>query len=228
MDIGAVQFGVALAMGISLAVTAGFRSCLPMLAIGIGARMGWLPINHDYDWLGDWPALTAFGLATVLESLADKWPGLDHALHAVVTLVAPVAGTIAVSSIVPIQDPFIQTALGIIAGGAPSTLVHLTRATTRPVATAATFGIGNFFISIGEDIVALGGVAAAFLAPFVGAIIGVFILIGCFFVLRAAKRFIGRMLSDKWTKAPQPNSGTNFTREALLDNELEARQKGAQ
>src|SRR5690348_7428158 len=116
MDIAGTQLVTPLAMGLVLASTAGLRAFLPLLGLGIAVHMGWWQVNHSYEWVGSWPALVTFGSALALETLADKWPLLDHALHAVGVIAAPAAGTIAMAAVAPGTDPVLQTTLGLIAG----------------------------------------------------------------------------------------------------------------
>lgn len=203
MDIAGTQFVAPLAMGLVLASTAGLRAFLPLLGLGIAVHTGWWQVNHMYEWVGSWPALITFGSAFVLETVADKWPLLDHALHAVGTFVAPAAGTIAMASVAPGTDPVVQTTLGLIAGGIPAGTVHMTRAVARPVVTVGTAGIGNIFVSIAEDALAIFGTLAAFFIPVLAAFFVIVALVVCVFMLRA----LWRTFRAK-KRTPQPDEST--------------------
>lgn len=72
-----MQSVAAIAMGISLAACAGLRAFLPLLAVGIATRMEWWPVQPWLEWVGTNEALITFGVATILEILADKVPVLD-------------------------------------------------------------------------------------------------------------------------------------------------------
>jgi hypothetical protein len=45
--------------------------------------------------------------------------------------------------------------------------VHAVKATARPVVTASTGGLGNAFVSVGEDVVAAGVSIVAIIVPLV-------------------------------------------------------------
>jgi uncharacterized membrane protein len=188
MDNSALQFLLAISLGIGLAATAGLRAFYPLLVVSVAAHFGWIRLNDSYAWLGHWPALTAFAVAALLEFAADKVPGFDHALHAVGAVVAPVAGTVLAASTLPGIDPIVGIGLGLIAGGVPAAAVHMTRAAVRPVSTATTAGIGNPIVSLGEDALAAGGIAASFLVPVAGAVIALSMIVGGFFLVRALVR----------------------------------------
>jgi hypothetical protein len=160
-----------LAMGFALAACVGLRTFLPLLAAGLLARTGHLELGHSFEWMASTPALVVFGSALAFEVFADKIPGLDHALHSVEAFVKPVAATILAASLFTNLDPVTATALGLIGGGSIAGLVQLARGTTRVASSALTFGLANPLLSVADDGLALGGVALAFLLPFVAALL---------------------------------------------------------
>jgi len=167
-------------MGVSLAACAGLRAFLPLLALGVGVRMGWMPVQPWLEWAGSNEALITFGVATLLELLADKVPVLDHALDTFHTFARPVAGALVAMGAFSQVSPEYATVLGIILGAPIAGGFHLAKAGTRVVSTTTTAGFGNPVLSIIEDIVAFVGVVMALLAPVLAAIgvllIGVFTL----------------------------------------------------
>ncbi len=162
---------VPLAMGFALAATAGLRAFLPLLVVGLLARMGHVELAPAFAWMASTPALVVFASAVVFEVLGDKVPFFDHVLHAAGAFVAPVAGTLLVASLLPAHDPVAAAALGLASGGAAALAVHAARSTIRPLSTASTGGMGNPALSLGEDALALGGVATALLFPLLAAIV---------------------------------------------------------
>src|SRR5688572_23253463 len=86
---------LAVLMGVSLAACAGLRAFLPLLAVGLAARLGWWPVQPWLEWISSNEALITFGVASLLEIVADKVPVLDHALDAVHTVARPIAGALA-------------------------------------------------------------------------------------------------------------------------------------
>ena len=167
-----------LAMGFALAATVGFRTFLPLLAAGLLGRLGYVDLGHSFEWMQTLPALVVFGSAVVFEVLADKVPGLDHALHAVETFVKPVAGTLVAASMFTNLDPMTAVVLGLVGGGTIAGAVHVAKGTTRAASTMITGGLGNPVLSILDDVLAVGGIILAFLAPIIAAIIVLVVVIG--------------------------------------------------
>lgn len=192
MDISAgdaALFATQLAMGFALAATVGLRTFLPLLAAGALARFGYVDLGHSFEWMSGAPALIVFGSAVVFEVLADKVPGLDHALHLVETFVKPVAGTLIAASLFTNLDPTIAVVLGLIGGGTIAGAVHIAKGTTRAASTAFTGGLGNPILSLFDDFLAVGGIVLAILAPLVAALIVIVLMIGGIrLVLRSRRR----------------------------------------
>jgi hypothetical protein len=161
-------------MGVSLAACAGLRAFLPLLAAGLAVRFGWWPVQDWYRWAGSNEALITFGVATVLEILADKVPGLDHVLDVLHTVARPVAGALVAMGAFSQVSPSYAVALGIIIGAPLAAGFHVTKAGTRAVSTATTAGIANPVLSLAEDFAALFGVGLALVAP----VLSVVLLIG--------------------------------------------------
>jgi hypothetical protein len=151
--------------GIGLAACAGLRAFLPLFAAGLAARFADWPLAESTRWLASDAALVVFGVATVVEVLADKVPALDHALDAAQTVLAPVAGSVvAVSALTDLPAPH-ALALGIATGAPLAGGVHLLAATTRLSSSAVSGGIANPVLSVIEDVVATVGVVIAFVVP---------------------------------------------------------------
>jgi hypothetical protein len=174
----ALLFATQLAMGFALAATVGLRTFLPLLAAGLLARFGYVDLGHSFEWMAKTPALIVFGSAVVFEVLADKVPGLDHALHAVETFVKPVAGTLVAASLFTNLDPMMAVVLGLIGGGTIAGMVHVAKGTTRVASTAMTGGLANPALSLFDDVLAIGGIILAVLAPIIAAIIVLALVVG--------------------------------------------------
>jgi hypothetical protein len=177
-----------LAMGFALAATVGLRTFLPLLAAGLLARFGYVDLGHSFEWMSRTPALIVFGSAVIFEVLADKVPGLDHAMHAVESFVKPVAGTIVAASMFTNIDPMTAVVLGLVGGGTIAGAVHVAKGTTRVASTALTGGLGNPILSIFDDVLAVGGIILAFLAPIIAAVIVIVLAIGIARLLMKRRR----------------------------------------
>jgi hypothetical protein len=185
-----------LAMGFALAACVGLRTFLPLLAAGLLARTGHLELGQHFEWMASTPALVVFGSALAFEVLADKIPGVDHALHSVEAFVKPVAATILAASLFTNLDPLTATTLGLVGGGSIAGLVQLARGGTRVASSALTFGLANPVLSVVDDGLALGGVILAFLLPFLAALLAV---VAAIVVVRLVRRRRGPDLGK-----PQP------------------------
>ena len=56
---------IAVAAGLGLSASCGFRVFVPMLVAGIAAKTGLFPVTEGFQWLSGWPAIICFGTATV-------------------------------------------------------------------------------------------------------------------------------------------------------------------
>lgn len=137
------QILLGLAIGIGLSAATGLRVFVPLLGVSLAAHFGRLPLAAGFLWLGTWPALTAFAVATIVEVAAYFIPWLDHALDAIAAPAAVIAGTLLTVSLLGEASPFLRWTLGIIAGGGAAGIVQAGTMLVRGASTAATGGLGN-------------------------------------------------------------------------------------
>lgn len=163
-------------MGVALAAATGLRAFLPLFVLSIAARGGLVQLSPSFDWIESTPALIALGVAVVLEILSDKIPVLDNVLDQIGGYIKPVAATILASSLFTSIDPLFAIVLGIIAGGVPAAAVHSAKSAIRLGSTAFTFGSGNFFLSILDDLFSFLGSIIGVLAPFLAAALAIVII----------------------------------------------------
>lgn len=158
-----------LAMGFSLAACAGIRAFLPLLAVGIAGRLGFLPLEGAFGSLASNEALVVLSVATVLELLGDKVPLLDHVLDAAGIVLKPAAGILLAAAPLAGMDPKWRLLFAVAAGSTVAGAVHLTKAKLRLLSTIGTAGLANPLVSAAEDLVGIAGVAAALLVPLLAA-----------------------------------------------------------
>ena len=151
---------------VALCAAAGVRAYLPLLAMGVAARMGVLPLQPGYEWLTSTPLLIGLAVLAAVELLADKVPGLDHVNDAVHTVVRPLSGALIFALSNNVVSAHSLPA-AVIAGLALAGGVHATKATIRPVVTASTIGMGNPVVSLFEDLGVTGMIILAFVLPLV-------------------------------------------------------------
>jgi uncharacterized membrane protein len=166
-------------LGLGLAAASGLRTFLPLLMLCLVARLGWfgVDLNPQFAWLGSTGALVALSIATVVEVIADKVPVVDHALSAVGTFTRPLAGALAAGAVFGHADPGVAALAGLVIGVPTALAFHTAQSSTRLVSTATTAGIGNPFLSVLEDVGSALIAAMAFVAPLIGAVVVILILI---------------------------------------------------
>ena len=176
----------AVALAIALAACAGLRAWLPLLLTGLLARAGWLELGPSFQFLGSNRALVLFGIATVIELLADKVPAVDHTLDALSTVLRPAAGALlAAAALGQVTDPLSALALGT-AIGAPAALVpHAAKSLVRAASTTLTAGLANPVLSLIEDGASFVLFALAVLVPLV--VVGLLAL-ALLFIARRLRR----------------------------------------
>jgi hypothetical protein len=174
MDIAAVTGSVLAAFGLSGA--AGLNAWIPLLATGILQRTGTIHLDNPYDVLGGNAALAVMGVCFVLDFVGDKIPAVDHALHAVGMVVAPVSGAVVFAGQTE-SSTDIALVASLIAGALVAGGVHSGRASVRPLSTAGTAGAGNPLLSLGEDVISVVLTAVAFIAPFIAFVLVIAVLV---------------------------------------------------
>ncbi len=154
--------GILAAFGLSGA--AGLNAWLPLLAVGLGDRAGWVNLESPYDSLSSTPGLIVVGLLLVLDLIGDKIPALDSVLHAIGLLIAPASGAVLFAAQTDVTSD-LNPAVGALLGAVTAGSLQAGRAAVRPFVTASTAGIGNPAVSTAEDGTALLITLLAFVLP---------------------------------------------------------------
>ncbi len=179
-------------LGIGLSAACGFRVFVPLLVISIASLSGHLTLASGFEWIGSYPALIAFAVATCVEIAGYYIPWVDHLLDTIATPAAIVAGAVVTASVVTGMSPFLKWTLAIIAGGGAAGLVQATTVATRAASTATTGGLANPILATVELTGSILTSIVAILTPVVAVvIIAAFVLV------------FGRKLFHKFRK-PQP------------------------
>ena len=181
-QIGPLAFQVA--MGIGLAASAGLRAFLPLLVISIAGKVGWVPLADRFEWLATWPALIVFGVAVVMELLADKIPLIDNLLDTLQVWLKPVVGALLAVAVLTELEPLPATVLGIMAGASSAGIVHLVKAKARLLSSTLTAGVGNPILSLIEDVVSLIGSILSVIVPFLIVVIVALAVTGLYVAVR--------------------------------------------
>lgn len=164
-----------------LSGAAGLNAYIPLLAVGLLNRLGYLNLAEPYTLLASTPILVVLLILAVLDFVGDKIPAVDHGLHMVGAIIHPIAGAIVFAS----QSQVIQgmhPALGLLAGMLMAGGLHATRAAVRPVATTTTAGMGNPVVSFIEDATSLMLTLLAIFLPLLALLV---LAVLVFFVFKA-------------------------------------------
>lgn len=165
-------------LGISLAAACGLRVFLPLFITSLLTHfdVGGVGLREGFDWMGEWPALIAFGIATMLELLAYSVPFLDHLLDTIAVPLATVAGTLVAASTFVDLPPLFTWSLALIAGGGVAGLISAGTATTRVASTTTTAGLGNPLLAMAETGGSLVLSVLAWFLPVVAAVLVIAVL----------------------------------------------------
>jgi hypothetical protein len=142
---------------------------VPLLVVSVAAKAGWLTPAEGFAWLGTWPAIAAFSVATVLEIGAYYFPWLDNLLDSISAPAAVIAGVLAAAACVSDMDPLLKWSVAVIAGGGAAGVVKAGMVGVRAVSTTITGGLGNAAVATGEWVASLVVSALAVVWPVVGA-----------------------------------------------------------
>ncbi len=175
------QLITAIALGIGLSASTGFRVFVPLLVASVAARTGILPLTEGFAWLGSWPAIVCFGAATVAELLAYYIPFVDNLLDTITTPLAIGAGTLLMTSVLPVDSEMLKWVTGIIVGGGAAAAVQSGSVFTRILSSKFTGGAGNAVVATGEHAAAFG---ASITALFIPLIVALFFVLLIAFILR--------------------------------------------
>jgi hypothetical protein len=165
-------------VGLGLSAACGFRVFVPLLVMSIASLSGHLNLSSGFEWIGTYPALVAFAIATVLEIAGYYIPWVDHLLDVVAAPAAVVAGIIVMASSVAGMSPFLRWSLAIIAGGGIAGTFHAATGMSRVASSVKTAGLGNPILSTAEAAGATAFSVMAITIPLLGiAAIAIFLLI---------------------------------------------------
>jgi hypothetical protein len=163
-------------LGVGLSAATGFRIFIPFFVASIAAITGYLPLSNSFEWIGTYPALIAFGVATIFEIAAYYIPWFDNLLDSIATPAAFIAGAILMVAVVSGLPPLAKWALAIIAGSGAAGIVQTGTTLTRATSTATTGGLANPVVSTVEAGSSFGLSLLAILLPVIAGIITIVLL----------------------------------------------------
>lgn len=182
-------------MGIGLSAASGFRIFIPFLVVSIASLTGNLTLADSFSWIGTYPALITFGMATVLEIAGYYIPWVDNILDTIASPVAVIAGIILMASVVTGISPLMKWALAIIAGGGVAGTIQALTGVTRITSSITTGGLGNPAVSTVESGSSLTLSALAIFIPVIAGLVVIALIVW------ATKILINRFTSKSKTSS---------------------------
>jgi len=169
-----------------LSAAAGLNAWLPLFGAALAQRLDIVDLAQPFDDLSGTGALVALGVLTLADFVGDKIPAVDHVLHAVGTVVAPVSGAVLFTGQTGAETD-LPTLAAILLGGTTAESIHAGRATIRPLSTATTAGMGNPILSALEDVASLGLMVVAFALPVLALLLALALVVASVLVWRRAR-----------------------------------------
>jgi len=158
-------------MGIGLSAASGFRIFIPFLVISIASLTGNLTLADSFNWIGTYPALITFSIATIIEIAGYYIPWVDNILDTIASPAAVIAGMILMAAVVSGMSPLFKWSLAIIAGGGVAGIIQMLTGVTRVTSSLTTGGLGNPVVSSVESGSSLTLSALAIFTPVIAGIV---------------------------------------------------------
>jgi len=168
-------FNIFTAFGLS--ASAGLNAYIPLLTVALLAKFtNLIHLQEPWNLMTSWWVIGVLLVLTIVEILADMFPGVNHVNDVVQSFIRPTAGAI-VFAAASSQVGGVNPILGLIAGLLVSGGVHAVKSlAVRPVVNATTAGLGNVPVSIGEQATSTVVSILSVLIPVLVAIFLVFVI----------------------------------------------------
>jgi hypothetical protein len=154
----------ALTLALGTAWTSGINLYATVAALGIAGRMEMIQLPANLHVLMH-PAVIAIACVMyVIEFFADKVPYVDSGWDVLHTFIRVPAGAILAAQSVGEVNPALEL-VALLAGGAVALTAHGTKATARLAINASPEPFSNWFASVTEDLMVLGGLWMIFNHP---------------------------------------------------------------
>lgn len=152
--------------GIGLSAGSGLNAYLPLLILALADRFTTV-VELETPWtiLSSFWGLLALLLVLPLELIPDKIARVDHISDLFHSAIRPAAGAAAFMAVSSQVDNF-QMVIAFLLGLAIAGAVHWIKASTRPVISQTTRGVGNPIVSLLEDALSIVFALVAVFLPY--------------------------------------------------------------
>lgn len=180
---------------LSFSLAAGVNLYATVAVLGLAARYGWVALPDQFQVFNNDFVIGAAIVMYAIEFFADKIPYFDSLWDAVHTAIRPLGGAVIAVATLGDASPTMQGLIGLL-GGAVAAGSHLTKTSTRAAANTSPEPFSNWFLSLGEDIfaVGLGYIALKYpvLALVITAIVVALIVVFAVVIVRTVRRWFRR------------------------------------
>jgi hypothetical protein len=190
--------------GVGLSASAGLNAWIPLLIIGLLDRYtNLIMVPEGWHWLSNGWILIILGVLLAIEMVADKVPVVDSANDAIQTFIRPTAGGLAFGATgdahsVTVSNPGTFMShhewVPIASGAAIALVIHVMKATVRPVANTVSLGAAAPVLSVTEDIASVFMSLVAIILP---VLVVVFLVVIVFAFWRIRKRIKRRRAAKR-------------------------------
>ena len=161
---------LSLATGLGLSTAAGFNAYVPLLITGVLARTtDLITLDAPFDRLEEPVVLGVIAVIGLIDFIGDKLPAVDHVLHAIGFVVAPIVGAALALGVT--SDTGATPVVVLVLGAVAAEATQGARSVARPVSTITTGGVGNPVLSLGEDGLSATLSFAAILVPLLAVVL---------------------------------------------------------
>jgi hypothetical protein len=186
----------------AIGFAAGLNLYATVVALGLMARFGHLPLPPGLQLLESWPVITASAALFGIEFVADKIPAFDliwNALHTFVRV--PVAGLLAFQAASQLSPE--KQLLATLLGAAVALAAHGGKTAARAAVTPSPEPLSNITLSLGEDVLAIALTWLATRHPYVAGSLALLLVL----VVLVMVRFVVRALRALFRGAEQELAG---------------------
>ncbi len=195
-----------LGVALGLATLAGINLYLTVFVTSLSLHLKWVVLPENLQELGVLADPWVLGISAVLyvlEFFADKVPWVDSMNDSVHTVIRPVGGALLAVLALGEADPAAKVVAALLAGGVALTS-HTAKAGARLLANTSPEPVSNIALSLGEDVVVLGGLGLLLFNPVIAGILAIILLGIVWAILPKILRSIHANAWLAWRKLNNP------------------------
>ncbi len=195
-----------LSVALGLATLAGINLYLTVFVTGLSLHLKWVVLPANLEQLGALADPWVIGISAalyILEFFADKVPWIDSLNDSVHTVIRPLGGALLAVLALGEAAPAAKVVAALLAGGVALTS-HTAKAGARLLANTSPEPVSNIGLSLGEDVVVLGGLGLLVFNPVIAGIIAIVLLGIIWAVLPRILRSIRATTWLAWRKLNNP------------------------